>query len=94
METYDYGDEFINISPTDALQRVFELQRMATQLEAGITHYCSMYDYTVGLDERHAIAEDIVNAAIEEQKTDSAFAMDALNTWRRMFGQGIQGGRA
>lgn len=91
METYDYGEEFINISPTDALQRVFQLQRMATQLEAGIIHYCSMSDYMVGLAERHAIAEDIVNAAIEEERTTAEAGYDALNMWRRMYGRGVQG---
>ena len=59
---------------------------IAVNLQAEVARYCSTSDYTVGEDERHMIAMDIVNEWSEQNAFDPIdLAFEGLNHWRRMY---------
>jgi hypothetical protein len=59
---------------------------IAVNIQAEVVRYCSTSDYTVGEDERHMIAMDIVNEWSEQNAFDPIdLAFEGLNHWRRMY---------
>ena len=59
---------------------------IAVNLQAEVVRQCEMNDYTVGEDERHDIAMDLVNQWSEQNAFEPIdLAFEGLNHWRRMY---------